>query len=245
MLHCKRPGITSLVALLSLTVFACGEDTVGLDEAGSAVAPGNGAPSGAHFNLNIIGVERGHENEMDPNSRHTIFVKLLGACDIDLTEGDYQVLDWSCLDGDAAAFQLPDPADSDEDGLLEYSVWVRALGKPGGSAEATACIDEDGNPTTTTDQFCNAGELVVKLNRVTGKHGPKFVDVSKELLQVCVDVDDTEAIDLELVPLFDDALADYFWHYDNQGLRLAQFRFYPIETTTQGGDCTRETHPSD
>ena len=29
------------------------------------------------------------------------------------------------------------------------------------------------------------------------------------------------------VNLFDSALYDYFWNYDNHGLRLAQIRFYP------------------
>jgi len=31
----------------------------------------------------------------------------------------------------------------------------------------------------------------------------------------------------EDVSLFDPALTDYFWQYANQGLRLAQLRFYP------------------
>jgi hypothetical protein len=31
-------------------------------------------------------------------------------------------------------------------------------------------------------------------------------------------------------PLFADELASYFWDYDNRGLRLAQFRFYDVET---------------
>jgi len=31
------------------------------------------------------------------------------------------------------------------------------------------------------------------------------------------------------VSLFDPALQDYFWNYDNNGLRLAQLRFYPIQ----------------
>jgi hypothetical protein len=33
---------------------------------------------------------------------------------------------------------------------------------------------------------------------------------------------------VERVGIFDDALQGYFWDYDNQGLRLAQLRFYPI-----------------
>jgi len=70
------------------------------------------------------------------------------------------------------------------------------------------------------------GTLVVPLNKVTP---PKFTNVSRELLQVCVNG--------SLSPLFSDSNFDYSWQYDNQGLRLAQLRFYPIETTPIGGAC--------
>lgn len=53
--------------------------------------------------------------------------------------------------------------------------------------------------------------------------------MSKELLQVCVNGG--------LQPLFSDPNFDYYWQYDNQGLRLAQLRFYQIETTPIGGAC--------
>jgi hypothetical protein len=33
----------------------------------------------------------------------------------------------------------------------------------------------------------------------------------------------------EQVSLFDDALEDFFWQVDNNGLRLAQLRFYPVQ----------------
>lgn len=35
---------------------------------------------------------------------------------------------------------------------------------------------------------------------------------------------------VERLPLFDDRLQDYFWSYDNQGLKLVQLRFYEIPT---------------
>jgi hypothetical protein len=209
----------------------------------SQLQTGNNAPSGPHFNLNIIGVERGHTNYKDPNGGHVIFVGLgsngnPAKCDIDLTMGPYQVLDWSCLDGDPAAFQLPDP-DENDDYALEYSVWVRALGKPNGSATAQACYED-----TSGAEWCNAGSLILSLNRVVGPNGPKFYDASKELLTVCVDVDPTAAIDLKTRPLFHDSLYEYFWHYENEGLRLAQMRFYPIGTKSADDPCSRETHNS-
>jgi hypothetical protein len=41
-----------------------------------------------------------------------------------------------------------------------------------------------------------------------------------------VDGDGTE----ERYPLFDDELEDYFWNYDNKGLKVAQLRFYEHTT---------------
>lgn len=46
---------------------------------------------------------------------------------------------------------------------------------------------------------------------------------------------------LERVPLFDQSLSGYFWDYDNQGLKLAQLRFY--ECTTTVPDATDPTAP--
>ncbi len=52
---------------------------------------GNGAPSGPHYNLNVIGIEKGGSASGGSNG-HVIFVPLWGNCKIDLTMGDYQVL---------------------------------------------------------------------------------------------------------------------------------------------------------
>jgi hypothetical protein len=232
---------TSAIATLFLvaSVAACGEQATSPEGqiALSQAETGNGAPSGPHFNLNVIGVDKGHDKEMSPNGRHTIFVKLWGKCDIGLTEGDYQVLDWSCLDGDRAEFQLPNPADADANGKLEYSVFARAV-TPGQATIQTCFTDGSGT-------FCNIGDLIVPLSK-NGK--PRFTNVSKELLQVCADPEGDGSFDrsFDLFPLFSDPLADYFWHYDNKGLRLAQFRFYELQTTNQGGDCTGKQggHPT-
>jgi hypothetical protein len=197
----------------------------------SALATGNGAPNGAHFNLNIIGVSKDKSVDFTGGNGGRIFVDLVGSTKINLTEGSYQVLDANGTDG-TAAFQLPNPDNGT--GQLAYSVWVRALGKPGGKASMASCFTELSTATT----WCNSGELTVSLNRVAG--GQKFVDVSKGLLQVCADVDaDPLVTTLQLVPLFSDLGTDYFWQYDNSGLKLAQMRFYPKSTTAVGGDCTR------
>ena len=177
----------------------------------------NGFPSGPHYNLNIIGIERGGSTSTTSNG-HVIFVPLYGNCKIYLQQGDFAVIDSNCLQGNAQ-FQLPNPNDTST-GMLAYSVWVRALTK--GSSSMATCFTD-----TSVDQtFCNTGSLVVSLNKVTP---PKFTDVSKQLLQVCVNG--------QLSALFSNANYNYFWNYTNDGLHLAQMRFYPMETTTSGGSC--------
>lgn len=231
-----RPRFFAIATLAAATLSACDSATTspGLRPSSplaSVSSTGNGAPSGAHYNLNIIGVPKDKSADFNGGNGGRIFVDLVGSTRIDLTEGAYQVLDANGTDG-TAAFQLPNPDNGA--GALAYSVWVRALGKPGGKASMTTCFTE----FETASTWCNSGDLVVKLNRVAG--GSKFVDVSKELLQVCADTNiDPTVTTLNLVPLFSDLGTDYFWQYDNNGLKLAQMRFYPISTTAIGGDCTR------
>ena len=187
----------------------------GAPEAGPT---GNGAPSGAHYTLNVIGVENAKTAPMDDTNRHTIFVPDQGNCRINLGEGDFGVGDGNCFDGDGAQFTLPDP-DPDGDGVTAYSVYARALGKPGGSSVTTTCFDEDG------ETYCSTESMV--LVRSTGKS--RFSNVSKELLSLCLDTDGDGACDTREL-LFDRDLADYFWSYDNSGLKVAQLRFYEVPT---------------
>ena len=183
-----------------------------------AQATGNGAPSGAHYNLNIIGVPKGKTADMTGSNGHRIFVPLYGTCKINLTEGDFQVLDGNCTNGDSA-FQLPNP-DPDGDGTTSYSVYSRALGKPGGSSTTTTCF------TDATGTWCSIFQMV--LVRDTGQS--KFTNVSRELLFVFLDTDGDGKADTRKA-LFSDSLASYYWDYDNNGLKLAQLRFYQIPTT--------------
>lgn len=172
--------------------------------------------SGSHYSLNLIGMPKGKSADMTGNSGHRIFVNLFGKTRILLGEGEFQVVDANGTDG-SASFQLPNP-DPENDGLTAYSVWVRALGKPGGSA---------GMVTGATDPL--TGETVYSLETtvfVRSKGKSTFTDVSKYLLYVYADLDGDGTA--ERYPLFDEALQDYFWEYDNNGLKLLQMRFYPI-----------------
>jgi hypothetical protein len=102
-----------------------------------------------------------------------------------------------------------------------YSVFARALGKPGGSSITTTCATDP----DTDEEVCSV--ISLELTRTKGRS--RFENVSRELLYIYADLDDDG--DLERVPLFDDALQGYFWDYDNNGLKLVQLRFYECSTT--------------
>jgi hypothetical protein len=219
---------TLVVCALAAVLYGCGmpEAEVMTDPlAGEQVAPDDLAAtgqdlklSGAHYNLNIIGVPKSKSADMTNNDGRRIFVALNGKTTINLAEGPFQVLDANGTDG-VAQFQLPNP-DADGDGTTSYSVYARALGKPGGKSTTTTCFTD-----ATGETYCSVYSMVL----VREKGRTSFTNVSQELLYVYVDTDGDGK--LERYSLFSDSLADYFWSYDNQGLRLAQLRFYEIATT--------------
>ena len=200
-----------------------------------AHATGNGAPSGTHYNLNILGKDNCAGDDLTGSQRHTIQVLLqfqdnpngILATQLDkrnkiflVPDIDFHVLDGNACDGDGAAFALPTNV------VSAYTVWVRALGKPGGSATMTTCATGsglDGVLGTADDEIVCSTENVVLL-RTSGKQ--RFVNVTKELTTIALDTDGDGIADLR-VPLFDSSLMAYFWNFSNNGLRLAQLRFYP------------------
>ena len=116
---------------------------------------GNGAPNGPHFDLNIHGVANGQG--FNGQNQNDIFVPLVGKCTINMVQSatyDFQVLQPDCVNNPPASFQLPAPCAtvSATTGLCTstttlYSVWARALGKPGGSSNTTTCATD---PVTLT-----------------------------------------------------------------------------------------------
>jgi hypothetical protein len=187
----------------------------------STTTTGNGAPSGAHYNLNLIGVDKAKTASMTGSDGHTIFAPLYGNAKIYLQEGpSFQVLDANGTDANGATFQMPNP-DPTGSGTTVYSVYARALGKPGGSGTLTSCFVD----STTGDTYCSTEQTVLVAN--SGKNS--FSNVSKELLTVCLDTNGDGTCDTR-VPLFSDTTDQYLWSYDNNGLRLAQLRFYPTAT---------------
>lgn len=240
-------------AVLAVTALAgCGDEaTSPATNPSSATSPslataatGNGAPSGAHYTLNIIGVPKDKSPNFDGGSGRRIFVDLgkTGAAAntrINLAPGEFAVLDANGTDG-TAAFQLPNP-DPDGDGTTAYSVYVRALGKPGGKATMQSCYEDDTGTWCAVD-FVGGVEPVTVERTKNGV--AKFVNVSKDLLYVdyCTAWDagpdtilgtaDDVCTSVSQIALFSNNLLSYYWSYDNEGLKLAQLRFYEVPTDT-------------
>lgn len=228
----------SLVACVCAFLWACeskngvsSNTTTTSDEAALAQAmldaqavvqgQGNGAPSGAHYNLNMIGVPKQKTADMTDNSGHRIFMSLEGKTKVMLAEGDFAVLDANGTDG-SASFQLPNP-DSLNTGTTKYSVFARALGTPGGSAGITTCATD-----TAGVQYCSVYSTI----QTRDKGNSTFTDISRDLLYIYADLNADGT--LERYPLFSDALQGYFWDYDNNGLKLLQLRFYAVPSNVGG-----------
>ena len=214
----------------------------------TSATTGNGAPSGSHFNLNIIGVPKDKTADMNNNDGRRIFVELVGGQSASSLSGtdfskiskvnkiflvpalpteSFQVLDANATDQNGALFQLP------ADVSTTWTVWARALGKPKGTADMTTCATVDvtvidpttGVSTTTTEVLCS---LTTTLHLVRTKNA-KFQNVTSSLLFVTLSAADQAltTCTTATVALFDSCLQNYFWNYDNHGLKLLQLRFYP------------------
>jgi hypothetical protein len=209
----KRIHAATATLVLALAA-GCGGQ-LGTDGEDVTAAIGNGAPSGPHFDLNLIGVSNVLTQGNAGGS--VIHVPLDGSCQIGLAEGDFQVLDSNCTDG-GAQFQLPNP-DPTNSGTTTYSVYVRALGKPGGSSSQTTCATD-----TTGTLYCSIYSSVQ--TRTKGKQ--TFTNVSKELLYIYYYNSKGQLV---RAPLFDSSLQNFYWQYDNKGLKNLQMRFYQVSTT--------------
>src|SRR5207253_3403432 len=123
---------------------------------------GNGAPSGPHYNLNLIGFAQGQTYPNNGSGGNVIHVPLWGNCQIDLTEGPFSVLNNNCTNGNAL-LQLPNP-DPLNTGTSSYSVFAAARGKPLGSATANTCFTD----TSTSTQYCS--NIILTLSRKFGQN---------------------------------------------------------------------------
>jgi hypothetical protein len=252
-------------ALLSVAVIAAvsacsneatapvGSSNLAVRNAVGGTNTGNGAPSGSHYTLNIIGTSEKNPNMTGGNGSR-IFVALDGSTKINLCEAGedancpdegFNVIDANGTDG-SATFSLP-AADTDPDncvqtglntdgspiylcgsGITTYSVFVRALGH-GGTATMTLCGTD---PYDNVD-VCSNSSLTLDDDSKPGK----FSNETGTLLYLYgVDIDGDGDVDYRRIPLFSDVLEGYFWDYDNEGRRIVQLRFYPCSSTV--GDDT-------
>jgi hypothetical protein len=222
---------SAVAVLMAGAVAACSPDATNPDPspstapALSTASTGNGAPSGEHYNLNIIAVPHAKSGDLTGGG-NVIFVGLGTKTEAVTTKilleqsatGVFEVLDKDGTDGEAK-FSLPLPG--------SYTVWARALGKPYGEGTLTTCAtDVTGAPAD--GDICSAlSEVFV---RGTGKSS--FRNVTSNLTTITLDpVLDAAAVDAcggTTVNLFDGCLEGYFWQYDNNGLKLLQLRFYPV-----------------
>jgi hypothetical protein len=231
------------------------ESVTGFPSNGASRITGNGAPSGTHFNLNIIGMPKNKSASMDNSEGRRIFTQLWGGDDAAtlndqlvkdisrlnkiflqpaIAKHTFKVVDANATDANGALFQLPPNVSS------TWNVYARALGKPGGKSSTTTCAavpGADGILGTKDDEvLCSLRTLTMM--STTGQS--TFKDVSGELLFIQMVVD--PAIDPALasclkvterrtmtLPIFHGCLAGYFWNYDNNGLKLLQLRFYPAQ----------------
>ena len=155
--------------------------------------------------------------------------------------GQFGVIDANATDGDGAIFGLPDPC-ADDDSTTPctpgYRVFARALG-PGGNATITTCADENPVFDGEDDVWCGSNGITLEAKGSSRK----AIEVTENLLHMTITVND--ALDPELaacidgdadstdglpdsydVYLFDRCFENYFWNYDNNGLKLLQLRFY-------------------
>jgi hypothetical protein len=184
-----------------------------------AMATGNGAPSGAHYNLNIIGMSKDKQAGDMTNDGHRIFVDLYGkGTKIWLQAGDsFNVLDADGTDG-SARLQMLDPYPGTTN-TSTYQIYVRALGKPGGSSTLTSgFLDADGSYWYSLEN--------VTMTRSKGKS--VFSDKTLELTTVYADITNDGVYNPLRYNLFDNATYNYFWNYDNNGMKLLQLRMYAV-----------------
>jgi len=203
--------------------------------------------SGTHYNLNLLGKNTCPGDDLKDTNRHTIMVKLYfsdedpndivgddpgSAVTLDrtnkifLSAGDYfQVLDGNACDKDGAKFQLPA---NGVEAATAYEIYLRELGKPGGNGDLRTCAinDMDTDDPADDEVVCSSENVV--LVRDTGRS--KWQRVTQELTTMLLqaDLDGDGVLEPFRIGIFDPALYEYFWDYDNNGLRLVQLRFYPI-----------------
>lgn len=173
---------------------------------------GNGAPSGPHYDLNIIGVTQGKNPPLTGSDRHTIFVPLVsdqGALDTDLassadiflTQGPFTVCDGNAFDAaydcsgnkisnQGAVFQLPCNTDITTAAgttlvpcpLTGAVASYTVWGRTVGTPGGSSTITTCATDTLTLTLVCSVNSNVAVFTRKNGK--PVFSDVTNQLTSI-------------------------------------------------------------
>ena len=252
---------------------------------GTAFAAPEGTPDCDRlYKLNIIGMQNPKNVNMDQGAGNVIFVNLDGKSQINLvesTEAGLEADEFAVIDKDAtdsgktdpspgAILALPDPgldpyntADPGEaDTDSAYTIVIRSLGKPEGSAAITTCAE------LFDSNFAGllSGKFVSVLNKLGAFGGfasveqvphsvtmrPKgksiFTDVTAELLTIVFKVqvqltDGSYLTEYIRVPIFDPIIENEYWEYDNDGLKLLQVWFYDCPTDVSLDDGSWNNEP--
>lgn len=221
--------------------------------AGLALAQNNNpCPGEKEYQVNIIGVPKGKTPDMTGNNGHRIFVPLNGVSKIYMTGdtsdadglqcGDsFYVADANGTDGVAKLVVpcTPVNAGSTDPGVC-FDVWATPLGTPGGKAQVdVVCTFDSTVIADLVEGHCEdvpLGEFDFELVRNNGQ--PVQKDVTNFMrASGCFDTNQSGTCDsgektFNNIWIFNlEALIDYFWEYDNQGLRVSMLRF------CEGTDC--------
>lgn len=217
-----------------------------------AFATGNKAPSGPHFNLNIIGVPKGKTEPMINVDRHTIFVALGDnnysvKSSIYLMPGNsFAVCDGNAFDkaydcngneifSQGASFQLPCNTNLPDCGSSNNNPCLVACSETYPSASYMVWARQLGQPnhqaiittcatdTGTNEVVCSTESTFTVLYRSKGKQD--FQNVTS-LLTSLVWLNPATGKSTRQ-SLFSSPFADWFWQYDNFGCKLTQIRLYP------------------
>ncbi len=207
--------MTGLIILL--VGMAVGVELVQRKTGLKIAAIASSVPKGARYNLDLFGVPKGKSPKMTTSENQRIFLPLTSPCKIEMDEGVYTVTKNNCTDG-IVSLQMPNPANSQSDGITTYAVWVKALGRPGGASKATKCVDDP----ITKELYCSLYTLL----QIKNKGQNLMTDITTQLLFIYADTIGKGQI--KRISLFDDKLKDFYWRYDTDGLKLAQLRFYEI-----------------
>jgi len=159
----------------------------------------------------------------------------------------FQVEDANACDETGAYVQLPinaancrncSAATPPAPTFREYEVRARVVGKPGGRATITSCVEmTEIDPVTQAEvatSLCSVGDENIRLvvrNTGGGKTESQWENVSAQLLTVCVDTSGDGVCD-DRIGLFDSLGEDYWWNFDTVGRPHVQLVFFAVPASS-------------